>query len=145
MARQLNLFESATKRARIQRQGTLVQITIDGGGAMVVFTQEFVQVQKWAQSKAASQNQITDTGRFLTQFSVMVSRPGSILGTQGSNKLLEGLVRAMKQGGYDINEWSLSPDQKNVGNVMEPTPPKAKPKADTEDEAPVGEDAPKPD
>lgn len=137
MARQLNLFESATKRARIQRQGTLTQIVIDGGGAMVVMSQEFVQVQKWASSKAASQNAITDTGRFLTQFTALVSRPGSVVGTTGSDKAIEGLVRAMKQGGYDVNEWMLSPKQKDVGNIMEPTAKPAKDKADT-----AGETAP---
>src|SRR3546814_3686766 len=58
--RTLNLFESATSRARVIRQGEIVQIVIDGGGAFVTFMQEFNLAKKWATPKTATGNMITD-------------------------------------------------------------------------------------
>lgn len=138
MARQLNLFESATKRTRILRQGDLTQLIIDGGGAFVVMTQDFAQVQKWAQSKAASQNAMTDRGRVFEQFSVLISRPGTQAVTRGHSVQLEKLAKAMKQGGFDLGEWSLPPEMKHLTQRL-PEPPK--PKA-AEDPAPAPDATP---
>src|SRR3546814_18247766 len=72
--RTLNLFESATSRARVIRQGEIVQIVIDGGGAFVTFMQEFNLAKKWATPKTATGNMITDRGRFFEQIGTLVSR-----------------------------------------------------------------------
>lgn len=134
MSRSISLFEAATQRSRILRQGDLTQIIIDGGGALVVMTQDYIPVQKWAQSKAASQNALTDRGRFLEQLPALVSRPGTQASTRGSTKQLEALARTMKQGGYDLSEWNLPPELKQAP-VIAPLP--AKPQTDApESEAP---------
>lgn len=114
MANTLNLFDSAFKRARVVRQGDLTQVIIDGGGAFVVMTQDFMQVRKWAQSKTASQNAMTDRARVFEQFGVLISRPGTQAVTRGHNVQLEKLARAMKQGGYDLGEWALPPELKHI-------------------------------
>jgi hypothetical protein len=113
MARTLTLFESATQRGRVVKQGDLVQIIVDGGGAMVVAMQDFVMAQKWAQSKPASGNAITDRGRFLEQFPVLVSRPGSFVGTRGNERQLQTFTKKMRAAGYDLAEWMLPPELKN--------------------------------
>lgn len=114
MANTLNLFDSALKRARVIRQGDLTQVVIDGGGAFVVMTQDFMQVRKWGQSKTASQNAMTDRGRLFEQFTVLISRPGTQAVTRGHNVQLERLAKSMKQGGYDLGEWSLPPELKHI-------------------------------
>ncbi|NGY04669.1 hypothetical protein [Solimonas terrae] len=122
--RDLNLFESATSRARVIRQGEIVQVVIDGGGAFVTFMQEFNQAKKWATPKTASGNMITDRGRFFEQIGTLVSRPGSMVGTRGSGKYVENLVRAMNQAGYDIGEWMLPPELKDLATAHLKTMPK---------------------
>ncbi len=146
MTRTLNLFEAATRRSRLIKQGDLTQVIIDGGGAFVVFTQDFTQVQKWAQSKAASQNLMTDRGRVFEQFSVLISRPGSQAATRGNSKQLESLARAMKQGGFDLGEWALPPELKNVGrpdaDALAPKKPASEPEAGDEPNAEPDKETP---
>lgn len=134
MARVKTLYESVESRARIVKQGEIVCIIIDGGGAMVAATQDFMAAQKWASSRTASGNDITDRGRFLEQIPAVVARPGSISGTRGSDKLVEGIAKNMKQAGYDLAEWQLPPELKNLGHAPKEDKPK-KPKPD----APVEE------
>lgn len=135
--RTLNLFESATSRARVVRQGEIVQIIVDGGGAFVTFMQEFNQAKKWAMPKTATGNMITDRGRFFEQIGTLVSRPGSMVSTRGHGKYVENLVRAMLQAGYDIGEWMLPPELKDLATAHLKTMPKRKSAADdaTVDEA----------
>ena len=128
--RALNLFESAVSRARVVRQGEIVQVVIDGGGAFVTFTQEFHQAQKWASPKTASGNMITDRGRFFEQIGTLISRPGSMVSTRGSGKYVENLARAMLQAGYDIGEWMLPPELKDLATAHLKTMPKPKSAAD---------------
>lgn len=106
------LYDSATKRARVVRQGDIVCYIVDGGGAMVMASQDFVQAQKWATAKPASGNALTDRARFLEQVPALVSRPGSMLPTRGSERSVERLAKAMRQAGYDLNEWQLPPEIK---------------------------------
>ena len=134
MARSESLFEAALKRIRVIRQGDIVQLVIDGGGAMVTTTQEFMQAQKWASSKTATGNIVTDRGRLLEQIGPLVARPGSMLGTRGNAKQVEALAKLMKQGGYDLGEWMLPPELKNP-QIPQPEPPKPKPAAPAEDDA----------
>ena len=134
MARTFSLFESAVSRMRVMRQGDIVQLVIDGGGALVTSTQDFIQAQKWASSKPASGNMITDRGRMLERLSVLVARPGSVLGTQGNAKQLAGLCKLMSQGGYDLAEWMLPPELKNPqpqAPANKPDPPDAEAGAQT--------------
>ncbi|WP_420465874.1 hypothetical protein [Panacagrimonas sp.] len=112
-----NLFESATGRGRVLRQGDLACIVMDGHGAVVVPTQDLVQVQKWAQSRPPSSNLLSDRARFLDQFQVLVSRPGSIQGTRGSSRPLERLVRTMLAAGYDLGEWTLPVEFRDLGKA----------------------------
>lgn len=116
MARVLNLFESALSRARVVRQGDLVQVIVDGGGAFVTYQQEFMQAQKWAQSKTASGNWVTDRGRLFERINTLISRPGSAVSTRGHGKYIENLARSMNQAGYELSEWMLPPELKNLGN-----------------------------
>lgn len=125
MARTKTLYESVESRARIIKQGDIVCIIIDGGGAMVAATQDFMAAQKWAASRTASGNDLTDRARFLEQIPALVARPGSINPTRGSDKLIENLAKNMKQAGYDLSEWQLPPELKNLGH---PTPSAPKPK-----------------
>lgn len=138
MARTLTLFEAATSRARIVRQGDIVQIIIDGGGAMVTTTQEFLQAQKWAARKPATGNMISDRGRFLEQITLLISRPGSMATTRGHARQVERLAQQMKQGGYDLNEWMLPPELKNPGHPQ-PEPPKPKKGAEADDTGEPGD------
>ncbi|SFF39764.1 hypothetical protein SAMN04488120_103202 [Fontimonas thermophila] len=122
MAGTVSLYDSAFKRARVVRQGDLTQVIIDGGGAFVVSTQEFLQVRKWAQSKAGSQNVITDRGRVFEQFTVLIARPGTQAATRGHRVQLEKLADAMKQAGYDLSEWALPPELKHLGRPLPDAP-----------------------
>lgn len=134
MPRTESLLEAALKRIRVIRQGDIVQIVIDGGGALVTTAQEFIQAQKWASSKPATGNIVTDRGRLLEQIGPMISRPGSMLSTRGNAKQVEALARLMKQGGYDLGEWMLPPELKNP-RMPQPEPAKPKPAAPEDDAA----------
>lgn len=141
--RELNLFESAVSRARVIRQGDITQVVIDGGGSFVTFTQEFHQAQKWATPKTATGNMITDRGRFFEQIGTLVSRPGSMVSTRGHGKYIEALVRSMNQAGFEIGEWMLPPELKDIATAhLRPTPKRVR-AADRD--APADEDAPSAD
>lgn len=118
----LTLLQAVTSAGRVVRQGPLVQFIIDGNGAMVMPTLDFFTVEKWANSKFASGNRMADRTRFLDQIQTLVARPGSFISTRGSSKTLEDLARLMKANGYDLNEWQLPPELKNLGK---PPPPEA--------------------
>lgn len=113
-----SLFQSATSRGRVVRQGDLVCVIIDGGGSMVMSTQDFLQAQKWAQSKPATGNALTDRGRFLDQIGSMVSRPGSLIPTRGNDRQVATLARQMRQAGYDLSEWNLPPELKAPASLL---------------------------
>ncbi len=107
------LFESATQRTRIVRHLDIVCLIVDAGGAMIVPIQDFVQAQKWASSKLASGNALSDRSRFLEQMQTLVSRPGSIAPTRGNERSLIAVARAMRAAGYEVGEWSLPADIRN--------------------------------
>ena len=125
MARTLNLFEAATGKGRVIRQGDIVQVVMDGSGAFVCAAAEFLMAQKWAQSKMGSTNTITDRGRFIEKIEVLIARPNSFVATRGSTNLVERVAKAMKQGGYDMNEWTLPPE---VKEALKPKFDKPRPK-----------------
>ena len=118
-----NLFEAATARGRVIRQGEIACIIMDGAGAMVVMQQELLGAQKWAQSRLPSANLLSDRARFLDQFSALVARPGSLQATRGNDRQLERLARAMLAAGYDLAEWVLPVELKDIGRGPAPTAP----------------------
>ena len=140
-----NLYEAATSRGRVLRQGEVACIVMDGGGAMIVFAQEMSGAQKWAQSRLPTSNLLSDRARFLDQFSVLVSRPGSVQSTRGNDRQLEKMAKAMLGAGYDLAEWTLPPELKSIGHGPVPNAP-ARKAADSAADAgtPAGDDDPTP-
>lgn len=135
-----NLFDAATARGRVIRQGDIACVIMDGAGAMVVPTQELMLAQKWAQSKPPSGNLLSDRARFLDKISALVSRPGSVQATRGNDKQLERLARAMQQQGYDLSEWTLPKELKNP-RPLGAADPAPKPKAPQDAAEPAPETA----
>jgi hypothetical protein len=131
------LFEAATARGRVIRQGEIASIVMDGAGAVIVFMQEFIGAQKWAQSRVPTANLLSDRARFLDQFSVLISRPGSMQATRGNDRNLEKLAKAMLGAGYDLAEWTLPVELKTIGHGPRP---QADPK--TKNATPEDADAP---
>lgn len=107
MARVLSLYEMATGKGRVIRQGEIVQVVMDGAGAFVCGAQDFMVAQKWAMSRTGSSNAVTDRGRFIEKIEVLIARPSSFVSTRGSSVPVERLAKAMKQAGYDLKEWGV--------------------------------------
>lgn len=129
-----NLFDAATGRGRVLKQGDIACIVMDGNGAVIVHMQDFQQAQKWAQSKLPTANLLTDRARFLDQFSVLVSRPGSVQATRGNDRQLARLAKAMAGAGYDLSEWVLPPELKSIGHgPAQDAQPKRKAAAEASD------------
>ena len=138
------LFEAATARGRVMRQGEIACIVMDGGGAVIVFMQEFIGAQKWAQSRVPTANLLSDRARFLDQFSVLISRPGSVQATRGNDRQLEKLARAMLGAGYDLAEWTLPAELKTLGHGRPPPTASPAPKEQpdgADDGSRAGDDA----
>jgi hypothetical protein len=142
MARSLSLFETATSKGRVIRQGEIVQLVMDGAGALVCGAQDFMVAQKWAMSRTGSGNQVTDRGRFLDKIEVLVSRPNSFVSTRGNSVSIERLAKAMKQAGYDLKEWNIARDvialvekRQDMGTkkVDKPEPSGESPQAQTDE------------
>lgn len=134
------LLQAATAGARIIRQPQLVQFIVDGNGAMVAPILDWVAVEKWANARYGSGNRMADRSRFLDQLQVLVARPGSFISTRGSTKPLEDLCKLMKAGGYDLGEWQLPPELKDMGKPKPKEPPK-KPSGVVEEGSPEGGEA----
>jgi hypothetical protein len=130
--KQLTLYQAATVGGRVIKQGYLAQFILDGNGAMLTPISDWNTAEKWANSKYASGNRMSDRNRFLDQIPVLVSRPGSFVSTRGSTKPLEDLCKLMKAAGHDLAEWQLPPELKN--KPPPPSPPK-KPADAAESEA----------
>ncbi|MES2683263.1 MAG: hypothetical protein V4650_07045 [Pseudomonadota bacterium] len=110
MVRSLSLYETATNKGRVIRQGDIVQVVMDGAGAFVCAAQDFMVAQKWAMARTGSGNVTTDRGRLLDKVEVLISRPNSFVSTRGSSVPIERLAKAMKQAGYDLKEWNIARD-----------------------------------
>ena len=134
------LFEAATARGRVIRQGEIACIVMDGAGAVMVFMHELIGAQKWAQSRVPTANLLSDRARFLDQFSALVSRPGSVQSTRGNDRNLEKLARAMLAAGYDLNEWTLPVELKTIGHGPPKTATKPAKAAPEDDEGPSTSD-----
>lgn len=128
-----SLFDAALRGMRVLKQGEVVCLIMDGGGALITFTLDFVAAQKWAQRKPETGNRVTDRGRFLEQLPTLIARPGSFVGTRGSDKIIEKLAKNMIQAGYDLGEWSLPPDVKAMAHPKAAQPAKKKDEPGTGD------------
>lgn len=126
---QLTLFQSAASGARIIRQMYIVQFIVDGNGAFVTPTMDFNAAEKWASSRNSTGARMTDRTRFLDKLEVLISRPGSFISTRGSSKPLEDLCKAMKAAGYDLGEWQLPHDLKEMFKPKKAEPPVKKAQA----------------
>lgn len=115
-----NLLEAATGRGRVLRQGDIVCLIMDGAGAVVVNMADWIAVQKWAQSRPPSGNLLSDRARFLEQFQVLIARPGTVQATRGNDRQLERLAQSMLAAGYDLGEWVLPAEFKDLGKVPRP-------------------------
>ena len=105
-----NLYDSGLRRAQVHRVGDITEIVFDGAGAVAATTLDFKTVQRWAVSRLPSGNAIRDRGTVLARLETCVVRRGtSIASTQGSNKPLLALVKAMKKAGINLSEWSIPP------------------------------------
>lgn len=137
---QKTLFEGFIYRARVVKQGDIAMIVMDGGGALIVAMDEYVTANKWAQSKMSSGNMVTDRGRFLDQFTYMVARPGSFLGTKGNDRQLYRLVKAMRAAGHGMDDWMV-PTELKAAKLADPDEVKKKVKNEpgAEGEAPEGQ------
>jgi hypothetical protein len=131
-----NLFDAATARGSVIRQGDIATIVMDGAGAIIVWSQDLQQAQKWAQSRLPTSNMLSDRARFLDQFGVLVSRPGSLQSTRGNDRQLEKMAKAMMAAGYDLAEWTLPAELKTLGHAPKVEPEKKKPVADEEEASP---------
>ena len=104
------LYESGLRNAQIHRVGDITEIIFDGAGAVATSTLDFKTVQRWAMSRLPSGNAVRDRGAVLARLETCVVRRGtSIATTQGSNKPLLTLVKAMKKAGINLSEWSIPP------------------------------------
>lgn len=138
MARTQNLFESVSSKGRVLRIGEIVQMTMDGAGAICCSGQDFLSAQKWAQSRPSSTNIVTDRGRFLEKIEILISRPNSFVATRGSQEPLTRLAKAMKMSGMDMGEWMLPPE---VKEALKPKLPVFKSQAEKDAEMAAAEAA----
>ena len=121
MPRVQNLYESVSSKGRVLRVGEIVQMTMDGAGAICCGGQDFLAAQKWAQSRPSSTNIVTDRGRFLEKIEILISRPNSFVATRGSAEPLTRLAKSMKMSGFDMGEWMLPPEVKEALKPVLPT------------------------
>lgn len=129
-----NLYDSGLRRAQVHRVGDITEIVFDGAGAVATSTLDFKTVQRWAMSRMPSGNAMRDRGAVLGRLETCVVRRGtSIATTQGSNKPLLQLVKAMKQAGFNLSEWSLPPAvQAELSGAIEPAASDSEPDAELE-------------
>jgi hypothetical protein len=106
--KELNLFQSASQRLRISRNGAITMLVMDGQGAALCLTADFSPAQKWAQSRTAAPNSNMSAQKLLEKIEMLAARPGTTFAsTRGNPKSLGGLLRAMISAGFDAKEWSL--------------------------------------
>ncbi|HUP90862.1 MAG TPA: hypothetical protein VM074_01335 [Solimonas sp.] len=139
-----NLFDAAMRGVRVLKQGDIVCLIADGGGAMITPTADFLAAQKWASRKPETGNRVSDRGRFLDQLPVIVARSGSFVGTRGPDKFIEKLAKAMVSAGYDLGEWTLPPAVKALSHPRPAAVEKKKDPAHPEDGSEAATPEPEP-
>jgi hypothetical protein len=119
-AKELSLFQSAAGKLRISRLGPLTMLVIDGQGLGLCLTGDFSPIEKWAKAKGQGPNATIDAAKLVEKVDVLVCRQGTTFAaTRGSTKPLEAIVKAMRQAGMDLKEFSLPPELKDFGKPVD--------------------------
>ena len=119
-AKEISLFQSAAGKLRISRLGPLTMLVIDGQGLGLCLTGDFSPIEKWAKSKGQGPNATIDAAKIIEKVDVLVCRQGTTFAaTRGSTKPLESIVKAMRQAGMDLKEFSLPPELKDLGKPVD--------------------------
>jgi len=110
---------------------------MDGAGAAMIPSMEYMQIEKWARAKPGSGNMLTDRGRLLDGVTTLVARNGSAVNTRGGYKQLSQMAKSMRSDGFELKEWQFPTE---VLNPPDETPGVAR-KRDGDDAAadPTGE------
>ena len=120
MAKEISLFQSAAGKLRVSRLGPLTILIIDGQGLGICLTGDFSPVEKWAKSRPQGPNATIDSAKVMEKVDVLVCRQGTTFAaTRGSTKPLEAIVKAMRQAGMDLKEFSLPPELKDFGKPVD--------------------------
>jgi hypothetical protein len=142
--KQLTMLQSACQKLRISRSRDLTLLVVDGQGAALVPTQDFMAAEQWAKAKTAAPNAMQSLAKVMEKLDNVITRPGTTFAsTRGTTKALENLVRAMKSAGYDLKEFAVPLELlKPAADPMAKPRPKAdapKPVSRPEPEPPPGE------
>ncbi|HSW15166.1 MAG TPA: hypothetical protein VLI06_20120 [Solimonas sp.] len=125
MADRLNLLLSVLSGGgRTSRYGDFVVVTLPAQ-AFVTTSQEYLQAQTWARARASMGNAQRDRSAFVDRFETVLARNGCGIATKGSRPALARLVKGMKQGGMQIEDWAVP---QNINDSVEikkrdPAPP----------------------
>ncbi len=103
----LNLLLSALSGGgRTSRYGDWVVVTLPAM-AFATSAQEFQQVQAWARARSSLGNVHRDRSFFVARFETILARTGAGIATRGSRPVLQRLIAGLKQGGLQMDEWSI--------------------------------------
>ncbi|HEY0917335.1 MAG TPA: hypothetical protein VGE22_20815 [Solimonas sp.] len=103
----LNLLLSALSGGgRTSRYGDWVVVTLPAM-AFATSAQEFQQVQTWARARSSMGNVHRDRSLFVERFETVLARSGGGIATRGSRPVLQRLIAGLKQGGLQMDEWSI--------------------------------------
>lgn len=112
MAREPTLLEQALQRGRVTVSGGVATWVVDGQGAAAMPADEWRSAEKWAASRRGGINAARDRAVLLERITTIVTRSGTTFTTlKGSQKSLDQLHKAMKGGGFDLNEWRFPADE----------------------------------
>lgn len=100
------LLSTLSGGGRTSRYGDWVVVTLPAM-AFATSAQEFQQVQAWARARASLGNVHRDRSFFVARFETVLARNGGGLATRGSRPVLQRLIAGLKQGGLQMDEWSI--------------------------------------
>ncbi len=100
------LLSTLSGGGRTSRYGDFVVVTLPAM-SFATTAQEFQQVQNWARSKTSLGNVNRDRSFFVGRFETVLARSGGGLATRGSRPILQRIIAGMKQGGLQMEEWSI--------------------------------------
>ncbi|AXQ29415.1 hypothetical protein D0B54_12275 [Solimonas sp. K1W22B-7] len=100
------LLSTLSGGGRTSRYADFVVVTLPAM-SFATTAQEFQQVQTWARSKTSLGNVHRDRTFFVGRFETVLARSGGGLATRGSRSILQRIIAGMKQGGMQMEEWSI--------------------------------------
>lgn len=102
-----NLLVSAfSGGGRSSRFADFVVVTLPGF-AFVTTSQEFLQVQNWARSRASLGNAHRDRSVLVDRLETVLARSGGGVATRGARSALSRLVAGMTQSGMQMDSWAI--------------------------------------